>query len=429
MTAEIKVPDLGESIVEATVGRWLMEVGDQVNIGDPVVELETDKVDLEVGAEVAGVLSSIEALQGKDVKVGEVLGKIDPNGVPAGKQGDEPAEEEQVRREEGQPEEHMRPDGAESEREPKSERAGGAGPSVQASPVAERLAEEHGIKLDEITGSGSGGRITRSDVEQAVSARESPAAEPDRGHVDPQPHGNSGRRPGERSEERMRMSRRRRTIARRLVEAQTEAAMLTTFNDVDMGPIMRLRRDYGSQFEDRHSLRLGITSFFVRASVIALREFPELNASIDGDEIVRKYYYDIGIAVGAQDGLVVPVIRDADQASFAEIEAEIARFALAAKAGDLTLDDLRGGTFSITNGGVFGSLLSTPILNPPQAAILGLHRIEERPVVREGQVTVSRMMYLALTYDHRLVDGRQAVQFLARIKEMIEDPGTLVVES
>lgn len=429
MTAEIKVPDLGESVVEATVGRWLMEVGDQVDIGDPVVELETDKVDLEVGAEVAGVLSSIEAQQGKDVKVGEVLGKIDPNGVPAEKKGDEPAEEEQVGQEEPQPEEATRPDGAKSEREPESEGVADGAARSPASPVAERLAEEHGIKLDEITGSGPGGRITRSDVEQAVSARGAPAAEPDRGPVEPKPDEKVGRRPSERSEERMRMSRRRRTIARRLVEAQSEAAMLTTFNDVDMGPVMRLRRDYGSQFEERHSLKLGITSFFVRASVIALREFPDLNASIDGDEIVRKNYYDIGIAVGAEKGLVVPVIRDADQASFAAIEAEIARFAQAAQDGDLTLDDLRGGTFSITNGGVFGSLLSTPILNPPQAAILGLHRIEERPVVREGQVAVSTMMYLALTYDHRLVDGRQAVQFLARIKELTEDPGALALET
>lgn len=420
MTLEIKVPDLGESVVEATVGRWLREVGDRVEVGDPVVALETDKVDLEVGAGSAGVLTSIEVDAGQDVHVGDVLGRIDTEAAAKedGKEG-KPEKEGAAEKDDGAREEQPQREQRRSE----SDASDDGTTSVGASPVARRLAEEHDLDLGEIKGSGSSGRVIKSDVEKAIGRELQQFPDQDRVVEEAEPSPVKGR------EERVRMSRRRRTIARRLVQAQSEAAMLTTFNDVDMGSVMRLRKEYGEKFARRHSVKLGITSFFVRAATIALKEFPNVNASMEGDEIIYKHYYDIGIAVGAEEGLVVPVIRGADQMSFAEIEHEIMRLVQTSEEGSLKLDDLQGGTFSITNGGVFGSLLSTPILNPPQVAILGLHRIEPRPVVKEGQVIVGDMMYLALTYDHRLVDGRQAVQFLVRIKQLVEDPGALMLEA
>jgi 2-oxoglutarate dehydrogenase E2 component (dihydrolipoamide succinyltransferase) len=412
MSTRITVPQLGESVVEARVARWLKQEGDVVDVGEPVVELETDKIDLEVGAERGGVLASIERQSGEDVRVGDVLGVI----------------------EEGQ--------AGRAERPPPSpagdvESRGDGSASVRATPTAKTIARAHAVDLSRVEGSGIGGRITKSDVQSNLRAQPSPAPPADaRGAVarpqpaaappPPRPPAPEGPEP---REERIRMSRRRLTIARNLVEAQRAAAMLTTFNEADMSAVMALRARRKESFKKRHGVSLGIVSFFVKASVAALAEFPRLNAEIDGEEIVLKRYYDIGIAVGDARGLVVPVIRDAGARSFAGIEASIHDFATRAQAGTLTLEDLRGGTFTITNGGVFGSLLSTPILNPPQVGILGLHKIEDRPIASNGEVVIRPMMYLALTYDHRIVDGLEAVQFLVRLKTLIEDPGVLLLEA
>jgi len=402
VTTNIVVPQLGESVVEARVARWLKRTGDTVLAGEPIVELETEKIDLEVGAEHAGVLVEVRRSEGEDVKVGELLGVIDTSAVSAA-----PASTSQ-------------PSAA-----PPAEAAGARD---RATPTARRVAEEHALDLAKVPGTGEGGRVVKRDVEHflarasGVEAAVSPA-HPIAPAAPPTPPA-----AGERREERVRMSKRRATIARNLVEAQHAAAMLTTFNEVDMSEVMALRKRRKEAFKQRHGVGLGIASFFVKASVAALKDFPRLNAEIQGDEMVLKHYYDVGIAVGAPQGLVVPVIRDADRRGFGEIEQAIRDFARRAGDGTLTLDDLRGGTFTITNGGVFGSLLSTPILNPPQVGILGLHKIEDRPVAVEGQVVVRPMMYLALTYDHRIVDGLEAVQFLVKVKEFIEDPGHLLLE-
>jgi 2-oxoglutarate dehydrogenase E2 component (dihydrolipoamide succinyltransferase) len=401
----IVVPQLGESVVEARIARWLKKEGDHVDIGEPVVELETEKIDLEVSAERAGVIASIKRREGEDVKIGELLATVDDSAASSN---------------------------------------GGPKPSAAADDApARRMAKEHAVNLEAIQGSGPGGRVMKQDVQGAIApapsqparaaARSStPAAVPSPAPATARPPQAKSQTPparaGERTEQRVRMSKRRQTIARRLVEAQRTAAMLTTFNEVDMTAMMSLRERRKESFKKQHGVGLGIASFFVKASVAALKQFPQLNAEIQGDEIVLKQYHDIGMAVGAEGGLVVPVIRDADQRSFAGIEQAIRDFAQRAADGTLTLEDLTGGTFTITNGGVFGSLLSTPILNPPQVAILGLHKIEERVVPLNGQVAIRPMMYVALSYDHRIVDGREAVQFLVRIKEFIEDPGTLLLE-
>ena len=406
MSTEIVVPELGESVVEATVGEWRVKVGDSVKVGDVVVELETDKVDVEVGATAAGVVADIRHAAGSDVRVGDVLGMIDGDGAAA-----------------------ARPPTAEPPTAvPASESAGAAADKDKATPVARRMAEAEGVDLAQVSGSGAGGRVTKQDVAARVEPQEAtgPAATtPSPPAAPPAAPSSAGT---ERREERLRMSRRRRTIAQRLVEAQHTAAMLTTFNEIDMGAVMELRARRQEEFVKRHGVKLGFTSFFVKAAVGALKAFPRLNAEIQGDEIVLKHYYDIGIAVGAEEGLVVPVIRDADRRSFAAIESEVRDFAAKSRDGTLTLEDLRGGTFTITNGGVFGSMLSTPILNPPQVAILGLHNIQERPVVRDGQIVIRSMMYVALSYDHRIVDGREAVQFLVRVKQLVEDPEALLLE-
>jgi len=403
----IVVPELGESVVEARVARWLKNEGDRVEVGDPVVELETEKIDLEVNAERGGVLASIKHKVGDDVKIGEVLAVLDesasaPAAQPSG-------------------------NGAKA-----SQSAPPAPPAseTRATPTARRIAEDHDVNLASIQGSGAAGRVMKQDVEKAIT----PAAKPASG---PSPAAPAAKpapvprpvRSGERLEERQRMSKRRATIARRLVEAQHNAAMLTTFNEIDMSAMMALRERRKEAFKEQHGVGLGIASFFVKASIAALRAFPLLNAEIQGDEIVTKRYYDIGMAVGVEGGLVVPVLRDADRMSFAELELAIRDFAKRAADGTLTLEDLSGGTFTITNGGVFGSLMSTPILNPPQVGILGLHKIQDRPVAANGQVAIRPMMYVALSYDHRIVDGREAVQFLVKIKEYIEDPGHLLLES
>lgn len=418
MATRVVVPELGESVIEATVGAWFKQEGDAVRAGDVLVSLETDKVDVEVGAQTAGVLSRIERQTGEDVSIGDVLAVIEPggDGAAAGAAekpaGAEPAPEA--------PQERTAPAPEAAAPDAMPERA----PAETVTPVARRMAEEAGVDLKQISGSGPAGRVTKKDVERHLQAET--AAAPRR-EAAPPPSPAAAPEAGDR-EERVRMSRRRRTIARRLVEAQQTAAMLTTFNEVDMSAVIGVRRRRRDSFQERHGVKLGFMSFFVKAAIGALKAFPRLNAEIRGDEIVLKHYYDIGMAVGAEEGLVVPVLRDADRMSFAEIERQIKAYVQQVQEGSLALEDLRGGTFTITNGGVFGSLLSTPILNPPQVGILGLHKIEERPIALGGEVIIRPMMYVALSYDHRIVDGSEAVQFLVRVKELIEDPETLLLE-
>ena len=431
MSANIVVPEVGESIVDARVAKWLRKEGDAVAVGDPLVELETDKIDLEVSATQAGVLARIDRKDGDDVKVGEVLGVIDDAAAGTGpaKASGAPASAPSAPAPAAAPAAApARPPAAPLKAEPAPARSETA--KTRATPTARKAAEEHEVDLSRVRGSGDAGRVMRRDVEQAAGGAEArgPAAESPK--VQPtQPIAEAPARPaGERTEERVRMSKRRATIARRLVEAQSTAAMLSTFNEVDMTAVMALRERHKESFKTRHGVGLGIASFFVKASIGALRAFPRINAEIQGDEMVLKHYYDIGVAVGASEGLVVPVLRDAEAMSFAQIEKKIRDFARRAEDGSLSLADLKGGTFTITNGGVFGSLLSTPILNPPQVGILGLHAIQQRPVAVNGQVVIRPMMYVALTYDHRIVDGSEAVQFLVRIKQLVEDPGALLLD-
>ena len=414
MPVNIVVPEVGESIVDARVAKWLKKAGDAVAAGEPVVELETDKVDVEVAAPRAGVIATIAHGDGADVKIGDVLGTIGESaeqGSAGVKSAGGPGETST-----GSPGE---------QRSPAAASAGS--PAVAATPSARKTAREKDVELAAVKVNGP--RVTKADVERSVAAPapvQTPVSTP-AGQRAPKP--TTLPNPTSRPEERVRMSKRRATIARRLVEAQQTAAMLTTFNEVDMSTVMALRERRKESFKTKHGVPLGIASFFVKAAIAALREFPRLNAEIQGDEMVLKHYYDVGVAVGAAEGLVVPVLRDADRLSFAEIELGIREFAKKAEGGTLTIEDLRGGTFSITNGGVFGSLMSTPILNPPQVGILGLHAIKERPVGVGGQVVLRPMMYTALTYDHRIVDGSEAVRFLVRVKELVEDPGVLLVES
>ncbi|HET7218647.1 MAG TPA: 2-oxoglutarate dehydrogenase complex dihydrolipoyllysine-residue succinyltransferase [Vicinamibacterales bacterium] len=413
MPVNILVPEVGESIVDARVAKWLRKEGDAVAAGDPLVELETDKIDVEVSAPQAGVLSAITRQDGADVKVGEVLGTID-EAAAAKTAASTPAK-------------------AAAAEAPAKTNGTGDGKAPRVTPAARKAAEANEVDLSRVRGSGDAGRVMRRDVEQAAGPSApavAPALAPESAKARPVPPIGEDRRhaEGERLEERVRMSKRRATIAKRLVEAQSTAAMLTTFNEVDMTAVMALRERHKQAFKDRHGVGLGIASFFVKASIGALRSFPRINAEIQGDDMVLKHYFDIGVAVGASEGLVVPVLRDADRMSFAAIEKQIRDFAKRAEDGTLSLADLKGGTFTITNGGVFGSLLSTPILNPPQVGILGLHKIQDRPVAVNGQVAVRPMMYVALTYDHRIVDGSEAVRFLVRVKELIEDPGALLLD-
>jgi 2-oxoglutarate dehydrogenase E2 component (dihydrolipoamide succinyltransferase) len=416
--SNIVVPTLGESVVEARVARWLKRAGDRVEVGEPVVELETEKIDLEVSAEKSGVIASIARQEGDDVKIGELLAIIDENAAAAAASS-APAASAPA----------PTPAPAPTSSGNGSAEAGSDG---RATPTARRMAKDNDVDLGTVQGSGAAGRVTKQDVQKAMApAPTSDKVAPAGGTVAPSsdkvaPTSEGAIAP--RSEERVRMSKRRQTIARRLVEAQHTAAMLTTFNEVDMTAVMALRERRKESFKKEFGVGLGIASFFVKSAMAALRAFPPLNAEIQGDEIVFKHYYDIGVAVGAEGGLVVPVIRDADKLSFAQIELAIRDFATRATDGTLTLEDLRGGTFTITNGGVFGSLMSTPILNPPQVGILGLHKIQDRAVPMNGQVVIRPMMYVALSYDHRIVDGREAVQFLVKIKDFVEDPARLLLE-
>ena len=390
MTVEIRVPALGESVSEATVAKWFKAVGEAVAADEPLVELETDKVTVEVPASSSGTISEIVAAEGDNVEVGALLGAITEGAAPA---KTAPAAKESAA-----------PAAAKTLATP----AAAPPPAAGQAPSVRRLAAETGIDPATVPGSGKGGRVTKGDM-LAQAAGGSAAARGPR-------------------EERVRMTRLRKRIAERLKEAQNTAAMLTTFNEVDMSALLKLRADYRDTFEKKHGVRLGFMSFFAKASVIALGELPSVNAEIDGDEIVYKNYCDIGVAVSAPQGLVVPVLRDVEEMSFADIEKTIADFGKRARDGKMTMEDLTGGTFTISNGGVFGSLLSTPIINPPQSAILGMHKIEKRAVVVDDAVVVRPMMYLALSYDHRIIDGREAVTFLVRVKECIEDPQRILLD-
>lgn len=443
MDVNVVVPSMGESIVEATVSQWLKKVGDPVKIGEPLVELETNKANLEVGAEQNGILTRIERQEGEDVRVGETLGVIVATAADALQSV--PAQSGQERGKGPNPEE---PQG----RPPVVEEVSGE----KITPLAMRIAREHDLDPARIRGSGAGGKVLKQDVEKFLAeggpsssvpstvpatqpqeelqggmvsqpqARPEPGAPP-KPILQPSPAATEvPASPGMR-EERVRLSRRRRTIAQKLVETQNTAAMLTTFNDVDMSAVMKIRLARKQLFKEKYGVGLGIVSFFVKAVILGLKDFPRLNAEVQGEEMVIKHYYDIGIAIGAEEGLVVPVLRQADRMTFVEIEKNIQAYVQKTKDRTLSLEDIQGGTFTITNGGVFGSLLSTPILNGPEVGILGLHRIEDRPVVVSGEVVVRPMMYMALSYDHRIVDGREAVQFLVRVKEAIQDPEILLL--
>ena len=404
MAVEIRVPQLAESISEATVGKWSVKAGDAVARDQLLVELETDKVTVEVNAPEAGTLAEVLAAEGATVQVGDLLATLTAGAGAAKPAAAKPAAAP-----------------AAAAPAPAAKPAAAAPAAGQALPAAAKMAAEKNVNLSGVTGSGKDGRVTKGDVADLLASGggAAPAARPS---VPAGPRANGDR------EERQRMSKLRQVIARRLKEAQNTAALLTTFNEVDMTALMAARKQYVEQFEKKHGVRLGFMSFFVKASVQALREFPAVNAEIEGDEIVFKNYYNIGCAVSTPTGLVVPVVRDADQLSFAGIEKTIADLGKRARDGKLGIDELQGGSFSITNGGVFGSLMSTPIINPPQSAILGMHKIQERPMAVNGQVVIRPMMYVALTYDHRIIDGREAVSFLVRVKECLEDPQRLLFE-
>ena len=421
MAVELVVPQLGESITEAVVGKWHKKVGEPVKVDEPVVVLETDKVTIDVPAPAAGTIAAITHAEGETVKIGDVLGSISA-GASASAAVVAPAPS------------------AAAVAPPKapSVPAAQAGPSADAArqapmtPTARAIADANGLDPATLRGSGAAGRVTKEDVltvlEGGKAAAPAPAPVPVRAPAPaPAAAPAAPRTPGQR-EERVKMTPLRKRVAERLLSAQNNAAILTTFNEVDMGAVMALRKAYAERFLQRHGVKLGFMSFFVRASVDALKAYPLVNSSIEGDEVVLKHYYDIGVAVSGSRGLVVPVLRDADTLSMAEIEKQVAELGRKARDDKLTLAELQGGTFTISNGGIFGSMLSTPILNPPQTGILGMHNIVDRPVVRDGQVVVRPVMYLALSYDHRLIDGREAVLFLVRVKEGVENPERLMLQ-
>ncbi len=436
MATEIRVPTLGESITEATVAQWFKKPGDSVEADEPLVELETDKVTVEVPAPAAGVLSEILVSDGDTVEVGALLGEI-------GEGKGAPAKKEQPKKEE--PKQEAAKEEAKSETKTQKAEAPAASKSDESeeegsdalSPAVRKLIDEHDLDPAKIEGTGKGGRLVKGDVLKAIekrgdvpSAPESKPAQESKGPEAPQreekredTHEDRGAR-----EERVKMTRLRKTIASRLKQAQDTAAMLTTFNEVDMTNVMAARKEYKDLFEKKHGVRLGFMSFFVKACIAGLRDIPAINAEIDGDEVVYKNYYNFGIAVGTDKGLVVPVVKNAQDMSLAEIEKAINDFGAKARDGNLKLEDLQGGTFTISNGGVYGSLMSTPILNMPQSGVLGMHKIQERPVAVDGKIEIRPMMYLALSYDHRIVDGKEAVTFLVRVKESLEDPQRLLLD-
>lgn len=435
MATEIRVPTLGESVTEAIVGKWYKKSGDQVKVDEPLVELETDKVTVEVPAPVSGVLEEIAVTEGQTVAVGALLGAITNGAAAAAKAGEKTAPAAKA---------------AKAAAPAAAKPAAAKKPTdMPPSPAAQKRLAEAGLDASEVGGSGRRGQILKEDVPApqakapepqkaapgaaaSVAPASAASSAPTRG-LAPMPVPTQQLRvpsaPNDAArEERVRMTRLRQTIAQRLKDAQNTAAMLTTFNDVDMSAVMKLRSEYKDLFEKRHGVKLGFMGFFVKACLQALKEIPAVNAEIDGDEVIYKNYYHIGVAVGTERGLVVPVVREADRMSLAEIEGQIADYGKRARDGKLSIEEMQGGTFTITNGGVYGSLMSTPILNAPQSGILGMHRIEERPVVRDGQVVARPMMYLALSYDHRIVDGKEAVAFLVRVKECLEDPQRFLLE-
>ncbi|WP_294358631.1 2-oxoglutarate dehydrogenase complex dihydrolipoyllysine-residue succinyltransferase [uncultured Sphingomonas sp.] len=422
MATEVLVPTLGESITEATVGEWLKQPGDKVAADEPIASLETDKVSVEVPSPVAGVMGEHAVKVGDTVEVGALLATVDAGGsAPAQSSAPQPAATQS-------PANSPSPSPSQDDAAPVAGGYGNHGAAPVAgdgpaalSPSVRRAVLEHGVDPSTIKGTGKDGRITKEDVATAASSKPAASAAPAPAAV--APAAASGRK-----EERVKMTRLRQTIAKRLKEAQNTAAMLTTFNDVDMTAVIEARAKYKDLFEKKHGVRLGFMGFFVKAATMALKDIPSVNASIEGDEIVYRDYADISVAVSSPGGLVVPVIRDAQDLSVAGIEKTIGDFGRRAKDGTLKMDEMRGGTFTISNGGVFGSLMSTPIINPPQSAVLGLHRIEDRPVVVNGQVVVRPMMYLALSYDHRLIDGREAVTFLVALKNAIEDPTRILID-
>jgi 2-oxoglutarate dehydrogenase E2 component (dihydrolipoamide succinyltransferase) len=423
MATDVTVPTLGESITEATLGQWLKKPGDPVKADEPIASLETDKVAVEVPSPVAGTMGEHVVAEGDTVQVGALIARIEAGSGAAAAPAAQPQAAAAPAQVAATP---VNPQGAGENIELRDAADAPQGDSsLTLSPAVRRLVLEHGLDPSKIKGTGKDGRLTKDDVlaaaqNQTAKAAPAPAAAPQAAVSDPAT--------GERKEERVRMTRLRQTIAKRLKEAQNTAALLTTFNDLDMSAVMEARAKYKDLFEKKHQIRLGFMGFFVKAAALAARDVPSVNAYIEGDEIVYHDYLDVSVAVSAPNGLVVPVIRNADKMSFAEIEKTIADFGKRAKEGTLSMDDMKGGTFTISNGGVFGSLLSTPIINPPQSAVLGMHRIEERPVVRNGQIVIRPMMYLALSYDHRLVDGREAVTFLVRMKEALEDPTRLLID-
>lgn len=427
MATEIKVPVLGESVSEATVARWMKAVGDAVGLDEPLVELETDKVTLEVNSPAAGTLQEIVADVDATVGVDALLGVIAEGAAPAKKA--EPAEKPAEAKAEAAPAP------AAKEEAPKAAPAPAAAPAAAGthevktlSPAVRKLVEDNNLDPAKIKPTGKDGRLVKGDVLAAIEAGTAKASASAPTGAAPAAAGPLPPRADDPREERVKMTRLRQSIARRLKEAQNTAAMLTTFNEVDMGAVMGLRSEYKDAFEKKHGVKLGFMSFFVKACIAALKELPAVNAEIYGDELIYKNYYDIGVAVGTPQGLVVPVLRDADELSFAGVEKGIGDLGRKARDGKLTMKDMTGGTFTITNGGVYGSLMSTPILNPPQSGILGMHKIQERPMVVNGKVEIRPMMYLAMSYDHRIIDGREAVTFLVRVKDALEDPRRLLID-
>lgn len=415
MSTEIKAPVFPESVAEGTVATWHKQPGEACSRDELIVDIETDKVVLEVVAPADGVIEEVLKGEGDTVESGEVVGKFKEGAAGESK----PAAKDDSKKEESKPEE-----ASEKSSEAPAKRSGDA----ILSPAARKLAEENNVDPDAVEGTGKDGRVTKEDVQNHVDTGKSsgttsaPASKP-AGDM-PQVDIGSGERP----EKRVPMTRLRASIAKRLVNAQQTAAMLTTFNEVNMGPVMELRKQYKESFEKRHGVKLGFMSFFTKAATEALKRFPAVNASIDGNDMVYHGYQDIGIAVSSDRGLVVPVLRDTDALGLAGIEKKIVEYGTKAKDGKLGIEDMTGGTFTITNGGIFGSLISTPILNPPQTAILGMHKIQERPMAVNGKVEIQPMMYLALSYDHRMIDGKEAVQFLVAIKEMLEDPARILLD-
>ena len=439
MATEIRVPTLGESVTEATIGRWFKKTGEAVKVDEPLCELETDKVTLEVNAPAAGVLAEITAKDGETVEAGGLLGQITEGGAPANANQ---AKAPDAKAADPKPAEAKATKPAEAPAQaPAASRAAAAsagngatdvkGPKpMPPAPAAAKIAADRGISVDDVEGSGRRGQVTKGDVlaHQPAQPEARQPAQPEA----PQARAPAARAPtapadGER-EERVKMTKLRQTIARRLKDAQNSAAMLTTFNEVDMTEVMALRAKYKDMFEKKHGTKLGFMSFFVKACVQALKDVPAVNAEIDGADLVYKNFYHLGIAVGTDKGLVVPVVRNCDQLGLAAIETSIAAFGKQARDGKLKIEDMQGGTFTITNGGIYGSLMSTPILNAPQSGILGMHKIQERPMAVAGKVEIRPMMYLALSYDHRVVDGKEAVTFLVRVKEALEDPARLVLD-